>query len=269
MSNIIKSNYIYVTRDNKKIISHNSNNNGIPGISFADENGFKNIDYTNDAYKVDAIAKNEASTIIAKEVIEEELDNARNNAMSIVSDAYAEAEKIISQAKEKAREIETKEFEEAKNLGYSQGYDNAQREITQLKDTLISQQRMLNQDYDNKVSKLEKDLVGIMASLIAEITGVVVENEDVLTHMLHRAFMKIENSNKYIIKVSEQDFLNVMENKESLYINVKEGSIIEVVADSNLTKNQCIIETDVSIIDCSLDIQMKNVSTQLRLLSLE
>ena len=268
MSNIIKSNYIYVTRDNKKVISY-ADNNVIPGISFADKDGFKNIDYTNDAYKVDAIAKNEANTIIAKEVIEEELENARNNAMSIISDAHAKAELIISQAQEKAREIETKEFEEAKNLGYSQGYDVAQRGIAQLKDTLISQQRTLNQDYDNKVSKLEKDLVGIMASLIAEITGVVVENEDVLTHMLHRAFMKIENSNKYIIKVSEQDFLNVMENKESLYINVKDGSVIEVVADSNLTKNQCIIETDVSIIDCSLDVQMKNVSTQLRLLSLE
>lgn len=269
MSNIIKSNYIYVTRDNKKVISYNENNNVIPGISFADKDGFKNIDYTNDAYKVDAVVKSEASAMITKEVIEEELTNARQGAMNIISEAQAEAERIIAQAQEKARELESKEFNDSKNLGYAQGYDLAQREIADLKESLILQQQTINADYDNKVYKLEKDLVGIMASLIGEITGVVVENEDVLTHILHRAFMKIENSNKYVIKVSEHDFLNVMENKESLYINVKEGSIIEVLADSNLSKNQCIIETDVNIIDCSLDVQMKNVSTQLRLLSLE
>lgn len=269
MSNIIKSNYIYVTRDNKKIIDYNDNKSTVPGMSFADSDGFKNIDYTNDAYKVDAVVKSEAKRIMTNEVIEEELTNARQSAISIIEEARAEAEKIIAQAQEKVRELECMEFENSKNLGYAQGYDIAQREIAELKESLILQQQSNNEEYDNKVYKLEKDLVGVVVSLIAEITGVVVENEDVLTHILHRAFMKIENSNKYVIKVSEQDFSNVIEYKESLYINVKEGAIIEVVADSTLSKNQCLIETDVNIIDCSLDVQMKNVCTQLRLLSLE
>ena len=46
-----------------------------------------------------------------------------------------------------------------------------------------------------------------------------------------------------------------------------EGSNIEIVESDNLTHNKCLIETDNSVIDCSVDTQIKNLMTDLELLS--
>ena len=246
----------------------------IPGIGNADSKGFKNIDYSNSAYKIDAVSKEDTNIISSDEkrainIPEQIIEQAKNEASQIVENAMVHAEKIMREAEDYVNKLKSENFESSKKEGYAQGYDLAQREIAELKESLILQQHTNNEEFETKVCQLEKDIIGIVTSLIGEITGVIVENEDVLIHILHRTFMNIENSNKYIIKVSEQDYSTVLDNKEALYINVKEGAIIEVVSDSNLNKNQCLIETDVNIIDCSLDVQMKNVSTQLRLLSLE
>ena len=42
---------------------------------------------------------------------------------------------------------------------------------------------------------------------------------------------------------------------------------LEIVSDGGLTGNQCIIETDTGIFDCSMDVQLKNLIKDLRSLS--
>ena len=63
MSNVIKSNFIYVTSNEKKVIDNDNiikRENAIPGAGNAGTDGFANIDYSNDAYKVEAVLKLEA-----------------------------------------------------------------------------------------------------------------------------------------------------------------------------------------------------------------
>lgn len=274
MSNIIKSNYIYVATDDKKVLSYENINfgsqNNIPGMSTEGTDGFKNIDYSDEAYKIDTILRQEA------EREEALIESARKD---IIEDANSFAEQIVAQAKEKARliieeaeneaaERRKAEFEEAKNEGYAQGYDLAQRDVEELRQALAIQLQANNEDYENKMCQLEYDMVDVMVGLIEKITGIEIEDKSVILHILDRTFSGIENSTIYQIRVSDEDYPIVNDYAQELYQFVREGSSIEVYSDSSLQKNQCQIETDGNVIDCSLDEQLKNICRELKLLSL-
>ena len=46
-------------------------------------------------------------------------------------------------------------------------------------------------------------------------------------------------------------------------------SIVEVIEDISLSKNQCFIETDGGIFDCGLDTELTELSNKLKVLSYE
>lgn len=275
MSNVIKSNYIYVARDDKRVIDFNKSaaQPVIPGISDEDDGGFKSIDYTDESYKVDAVQKTETNGDNFKspdiEFAMSELENIRREANELIENAKQEAEDILARANEEANRLREQTFEDAKNEGYAQGYDIAQNEISNERVALKVQEQTILCDYENKVCELEKTMVDITASLIERIAGIEIGDADVIGHIIHRAFNNIENSKDYLIKVSAKDYETVTQMKDSLYECVREGSVIDVVVDDSLTKNQCIIETDVNVIDASLNEQLRNVAKELRLLSLE
>ena len=54
-----------------------------------------------------------------------------------------------------------------------------------------------------------------------------------------------------------------------LGITVNDNPIVslEIVETDTLSRNKCLIETDNSVIDCSIDTQIKNLITDLRMLS--
>ena len=49
---------------------------------------------------------------------------------------------------------------------------------------------------------------------------------------------------------------------------LKEGTELEITEDASLSANQCIIETDNKIVDCSLDAQLDNLREQIRMLAM-
>lgn len=273
MSNVIKSNYIYVAKDDKKIISYQNFNTPspkIPGMGKSNDDGFTSIDYTDDAYKIDAILKQEQ--IREQEWIEKARDSAledvNGEAKKIIADAKAKASQIIEEARYEADMARQQCFDEAKNEGYAQGYDLAQRDVEELRQALAIQLQANNEEYETKMCQLEYDMVDTVIQIIGNITGIEIEDKDVILHILHRTFMGIEHSGDYQIKVSADDFQIVNDNLDMLYECIREGSTIEVFTDEKLEKNQCLIETDMNVIDCSLDEQLKNLCRELKILSI-
>ena len=76
------------------------------------------------------------------------------------------------------------------------------------------------------------------------------------------------NARDYIIHVSKEDYPYVGMQKQQI---VEQGSVgvasVEIVEDTTLGKNECLIETDGGIFDCSLGVQLADLTKQLRLLS--
>ncbi len=274
MSNVIKSNFIYVTSNEKKVIDNdnkdNKRENVIPGAGNAGKDGFANIDYSNDAYKVEAVLKLEAMKEEARkeEVRKSILAETEKSANDILEQAKEKAKQIIDDAMIEAEALKKDNFEEAKNEGYAQGYDLAQRDVEELRQALAIQMQANNEEYENKLCQLETDMIDIITQILENLTGIEIDDKDVILHVIHRTFSGIEHSAEYLIRVSPQDYQIVNDNVSNLYECVREGANIEVVSDDKLDKNQCLIETDSNVIDCSLDEQIRNVCKELKVLSL-
>ena len=68
------------------------------------------------------------------------------------------------------------------------------------------------------------------------------------------------------IRVSKEDIGFVTMQKSKLLGGLNEVTA-EIVEDATLQKNECLIETEGGIFDCSLDVELEALSKKLKLLS--
>ena len=99
-------------------------------------------------------------------------------------------------------------------------------------------------------------------------TGILVNDyKSVMLHMINNALNETETSRMFVIKVSESAYTYISDNYDRLVGAGNPNINIEVYGDSKLDVNQCIIETDNGIIDLSMDVQVRNLITAIKLLS--
>ena len=86
-------------------------------------------------------------------------------------------------------------------------------------------------------------------------------------HMINNALTDAETSKKFVIKVSESNYTYISDNYDRLVGAGNSNIDIEIYGDAKLDKSQCIIETDNGIIDLSMEVQVRNLVTAIKLLS--
>ena len=85
-------------------------------------------------------------------------------------------------------------------------------------------------------------------------------------YLLGNALRHMEKTSSVIVRVSKQDITRVSAKKMTFKMIAKDVAEFDVIEDESLTENQCIIETDNKIIDCSLDAQLQNLEDHIKLL---
>ena len=201
---------------------------------------------------------------VSTKASDEEIEGKSSHILEM---ARREADLITEKAKADAERLRKEAYEEGKNQGYDEGAEIAKGEIEQEKKELHIQEANLKKKYKDHVKDIEPTMVRIMSDLIQKITGVVVKDkEEVILHLISKAFEGIGKTDEYIIRVSNEDFEYVNSKKDFLMGAIEDEAKLTIIQDSNLTKNQCIIEDDQKAIDSSLDVQLENLITDLRLL---
>ena len=269
MSNLLKYNHVVVKNEDKHVIDSNellknilsANKNTTSGNSFAeksipDPDGFvRGID----AARVEKLISDE----------EEQQDD---NSAGILEDARKQAEDILEDAKKQAEDI----LKDAKENGYKEGYEKGTIESKQKSDDLQtkleadykSMSEKLQNEYDEKYQVMESELVDTLMEVFSKVTLTIAEDKKDLVLLLIQRTLKDADANKdFLIRVSDVDYGFVMNSIDKLYDCVSLDSKIEVVRDNTLKKNQCIIETDAGAFDCSLDIQLEGLISEIKLLS--
>ena len=79
--------------------------------------------------------------------------------------------------------------------------------------------------------------------------------------------MHADNSKDFIIKVSPDDYKFLVNNQGKIYCAMSKEIQMDIVEDVTMKKNECIIETDTGVFNCSLDIELNNLIKDLKLLS--
>jgi len=194
--------------------------------------------------------------------------NVKIQTEEIIKNAGKKAENIISAAQKQAQIVIEDAQNEGAEAGYSDGLAKGKREAEKFR-------RQLEKEYQEKKEELlaeqkqfEKDFIDKISVILEKMTNVMVEdNKEVLGHIIEREFADIERSDTYLIKVSAKDYEYVNEKKQMLRGFIKDEASLEIAVTDNLDSNMCIIETDNSVIDCSLDTQLSNLIMDLKLLS--
>ena len=258
MSNIIKSGFVNVNSSDTRL------------INFTEE-----VDTTKEEKEETAPETKNIVTMDLNQALKEkermlrdEEANLKVKYQQVMEDANKKAEDIIAEANEKAKDILETSAKQGQAEGHKLGLSQGQEEIEQIKEQLYKQERELEEKYNDMADKFESDFIDIFANIFEKISGILIDDKkDVILHLINQQISNIEKSNSYVIRVSKEDYDLVNNKKQMLSEYVGDNSTIEIVESDTLTHNKCLIETDNSVIDCSIDTQMKNLITDLKMLS--
>lgn len=198
----------------------------------------------------------------------EEQEQARVAAEDIIAQANAEAEQILANAKKDADAMWEKAYAEAKRDGYEAGIKDGRMEIDRMRNDFLKEKKQQQSEYVEMLESMESDLVGIMLEVFERVTKVLsADKKDIMVHLIDNALNHIESSKEFVVRVSKDDYQFVTKHKEFLQEAVPQNGSLEIVKDATLERNQCLIETDGGIFDCSLDVQLENLIMDVKALS--
>lgn len=262
-SNLIKFNYVNYDDEDKIVIDSDSK------LPFFKPLGFDNLEIV----KTSQLAEAEGGldgfvpglqAMPISQVEERDFEAIKKEADDIINNANEEAKSIIVNAKAEVERMK----EEAKNVGFQQGYQEGKDEVLKLQEDLKNQILENAKEQQRIIQSIEPQYTDLVVKLLEKLTGIVSsEYKSVILHLIKKALVDNENDEKYCIRVAREDYEFVKNKVDEVRSLLKENAIVEIVIDSELERSQCFIETDTSIIDCSLDVQLENLITDLRFLA--
>lgn len=267
LSNLIKYYNFNVTEDDKKLIDMDrSVGNFIPGI------------FTHGAVEIRDLEQEEFDAEFPEEMFEQEkpakeqelspdelLNMAHDQVGQILEQAQRDAEGILEQARVTGEFEKNRIIEEGRKLGYQEGLIKANDELANQRKALQNREEELEAHYQQMIADLEPNFTELVIELVKKITGVFAER-DIVIFLMEQALDKIGRCQTIKVRVSQDDIESVNASKDILLNIVGNQCQFDVLADAGLQKNQCVIETENQIVDCSLDVQLDSLIEDLKLL---
>lgn len=270
MSNLLKYNSIVIKDSNNYIID--SNQKVIDKINSIK----KNIIATNVMNPNLPDADGFVSGLSAQ-VVEELTDSDENAAtqedltlqtQEILDNARREGEEIVAQAHREAEQF----IEVMKNEGYDQGLKAGAEEVENRKRQLEEEYNLkmeeLDKEYQAKVADIEPKLVDTFINVFSNVTHTIAEDKkDMIIYLINSVMNNVDTCKEFVIHVSPDDYRFAINNQNLITGALSKEVHIEISEDSTLSRNECLIETDSGVFDCSLDVQLSNLIKDIKLLS--
>lgn len=270
MSNLLKYNSIVIKDSNNYIID--SNQKVIDKINSIK----KNIIATNVMNPNPPDADGFVSGLSAQ-VVEELTDSDENAAtqedltlqtQEILDNARREGEEIVAQAHREAEQF----IEVMKNEGYDQGLKAGAEEVENRKRQLEEEYNLkmeeLDKEYQAKVADIEPKLVDTFINVFSNVTHTIAEDKkDMIIYLINSVMNNVDTCKEFVIHVSPDDYRFTINNQNLITGALSKEVHIEISEDSTLSRNECLIETDSGVFDCSLDVQLSNLIKDIKLLS--
>ncbi len=207
---------------------------------------------------------------------EDEISEEEHNKVSLeieaeLENARAQAQEIIDHANAEAAEVEENARQSGDSRGYEEGLARAQAEAAELNSSIEERRALLEEDFKKQTDLLEPEMVDALTRIYEHVFDVDLKSDkSIILHLLQNALSKISPDQGYIVHISTDDYDTVSAEKENLMADMgNPNATIELIEDSMLKENECVIETNAGVFDCSLGVELEELSRKLRLLSFE
>ena len=266
MSNLLKFNSVVIRDQDKLVID---SNRMVDEIIEQRKKLLTETDNTPEADSDGFVCGLDAATVeqlVSEEEPEEvhhelDIEAIRLQEEEILQAAYAEAENIKNDARMSG-------YENGLNEGRAAATKELEQKLSQMEREFSDRKAELEAEYQSLRASMEPEMVETLLQVFSKVTHTISEGKkDIVIALANSVLKNTEMSKMYLIKVSEDDYSYVASNTELIKKGIAKDVKIDVCVDFQLKRNQCIIETDLGVFDCSLDIQLENLINDIRLLS--
>lgn len=267
MSNLLKFNSVIIHDQNKLVIDSNS---VVDRIIDERRKLLMENEKSNTESEDGFVCGIEAATV--EQLISDEESLAEVHHEIDMEEIKRLEEEILADAHNEANQIK----EEARQSGYNDGYNDGvakaeaeyMQKCSELEADFARRKAELDEEYKALKEKMEPELVETLIEVFSKVTHTIADSKkDMVAVLANNVLKNTEMSKSYLIKVSEEDYGFVAANTDMIVQGVAKDVKIDVCIDFQLKRNQCIIETDLGVFDCSLDIQLNNLISDIKLLS--
>jgi len=243
-----------------KVFKHNQVNVGIPFLIKSPVTYQPPVLRTgNPGVKVDPSGHQDIPKVDYRAAGEEILNKARTEADYIIKEALLEAKDIMSKASEEIQELRDKALRQAGEEGYEAGIAKAGEEYEGLLREAKEIKEQAGMEYKQVLDSLEADAVNTILDIARKVISRELQCRENILLLVREAFEKCAKDHKAVLKLSEQDFDYVNENKEELLSLLQRSEEVELKKDLSLKEGGCIIETPFGSIDASAQTRLKKI----------
>ena len=194
-------------------------------------------------------------------------EKAMNAAARILNTANMQANEILNKARMEALAIQQKIEDETKKEAQrllketrENAYNEAMEQATEEGNRIIDDAKRVLADAKKERLRLQETLEPDIVRLITSITDKIIGNASTLNpktilYLIKQGFGTQTITGDVKVLVSHEDFDVVKMAKEELLAFTDGAANLEIVKDAALAPCECIIETSIGHIDCSLDVQ--------------
>ncbi len=164
---------------------------------------------------------------------------------------FLEAQDIIVMANEQADGIiddAEKAYQQERERGYQDGLDVSK--IEQAEQMLKVVSRTINY-----LSDVEKSLADILLSGVKKIIGEF-DQEQLAVNLVRNALQHVRNEKQVTIRIPPSQYNMVKAKLNSILADYKGVGFIDLVADPRLSTGDCIMESEIGVVDASVDVQL-------------
>jgi flagellar biosynthesis/type III secretory pathway protein FliH len=276
LSSIIKSSFISLSEQKKtieviqnndaKIINPNFNvqhhQDGVDDGFQINRDLYRSDDASEDQYEDEHYEQDQHE----EDQYEEQYNHPGLPQNDVIEDVMKQAEEILEGAKEAAVSIEAEANTKGYDEGFKAGKKQALKEELKLRQKLKEEIEAATQDRKNSIHKMQPKVAEIIQRLVLNMIGIQKIEPEIILFLIKLGLEEVDLYGDLIIKVSSDDYDEVIHNKDKIVENLSDKLRFEILKDNKLNKNDCIIETSLGSINCSLNERMDGLLRQLELI---
>ena len=162
-----------------------------------------------------------------------------------------EANEILEQTRKKAAGIiaQAEEIYEAKK---KQGYEDGMEEGRISHAEKIMDTAMKSVDY---LGAMEKSIAGLVIQCLEKVVGEMAD-EELILRIVRSGLAVTRNEKKVHVRVSPGELAFVKDEVSNLLATHPGISVLNITPDGRLKKGDCLIESELGVVDASLDTQL-------------
>ena len=201
---------------------------------------------------------------IDEEALQAQVDEILNN-------AQIQADQILAEARSEADQMKQNAIEQGLQEGHDEGYNQGLQEVEDLKAQIALQKEEQDREYKKLTDAIEPDMVDVLTQIYEHVFAVDFKgNKNIILHLVKSTLSHIEGNSNLIVHVSSDDYDMIIDEKEHLQEMVTNPNVhMEIVEDPLLKEDECTIETENGVFDCSVGTELEELSRKLKLLSFE